>query len=331
MAIMAATGTGAYGADDGLVDYILGITFEIWEQRQVELINQYYAADIVVFSLDGITRGAQAMIDGTNAMLAAFPDRLLLPDAVIWSGDRESGYYSSHRIFSPMTNRGPSRYGPATGRKAHILTIADCVVEDGRITREWLLRDNHALVKQLGHEPNAAAGIVASHRSEESNRWITKEIIRLNAAGLPEFSDELADPAVSLEAFALQTITNNWAVGNNARSVAAYAPYAVAHRSPVELHSGRDAVTAHYAGLRSAVRVAGVSVDHVAVQPADSEGLQVAVRWTVAGTHVGDYLGLASTKRPVYILGSTHWRIENNRIASEWTVFDGLGVLSQLV
>jgi predicted ester cyclase len=90
-------------------------------------------------------------------------------------------------------------------------------------------------------------------------------------------------------------------------------------------------VKKHYAELRSAIRLSGVTIDHVAVQPADSEGLQVAVRWTVAGTHIGSYLGLAATKRPVFVLGSTHWRIENNRIAAEWTVFDGLAVLSQLV
>ena len=59
---MATNGTGAYGANDKLVDYILGITFEIWEQRKVDLIHQYYDADIVVYALDGITRGALSLI-----------------------------------------------------------------------------------------------------------------------------------------------------------------------------------------------------------------------------------------------------------------------------
>ncbi|MGI9270251.1 MAG: ester cyclase, partial [Woeseiaceae bacterium] len=99
----------------------------------------------------------------------------------------------------------------------------------------------------------------------------------------------------------------------------------------IELYSGRKAISAHYSKLRRAIDVRGISVDHVCVQPADSEGLHVAVRWTAAGTHAGDYLGLPATDRPVYLLGSTHWRIENDKIASEWTVFDGLGVLSQLV
>lgn len=323
--------SGAYGADDGLVDYILGITFEIWEQRGLELINQYYGEDTVVYGLDGITRGSAQMIDGTRAMLAAYPDRLLLADDVIWSGSREEGYYSSHRIVSPMTNRGPTQFGPATGRQVRILTIADCVVEEGVITLEWLLRDNHALVSQLGFNTIDCARIVAQGRNEESNAWIDTEISRLSDTGVPDAGSELADPTTSVVAFASQVMANNWSYGDDAIMAKAYSGYAVAHRSPIELYSGRNAIGNHYRDLRAAIDVAGVSVDHVCIQPADSEGLSVAVRWTAAGTHVGDYLGHAATGRPVFVLGSTHWRIENHKVAAEWTVFDGLGVLSQLV
>jgi len=322
---------GAYGADDGLVDYILGITFEIWEQRGLELIHQYYGADCVVFALDGITRGAEAMVDGTRAMLEAYPDRLLLADDVIWSGSPEEGYYSSHRIVSPMTNKGATIFGPATGRRARILTIADCVVEEGVITREWLLRDNHALVQQLGLDPVAAAKVVAGRRDEESRSWIAAEIERLTRSGIPEPDSDLPDPSTSTAAFALQVIANNWANAHSELLASAYAPYAVMHRSPIELYSGREAIASHYAELRNAIRVSGVTIDHICVQPADSEGLHVAVRWTAAGTHSAEYLAVPATERPMFVLGATHWRIENDRVAAEWTVFDGLGVLSQLV
>jgi len=322
---------GAYGADDGLVEYILGITFEIWEQRGIELIHQYYGEDTVVYGLDGITRGASQMVDGTRAMLKAFPDRLLLPDNVIWSGSREEGYYSSHRIVSPMTNDGPTLFGPATGKKVRILTIADCVVEEGVITLEWLLRDNHALIRQLGFDSIECAKIIAERRNAESDSWIESEVGRLGEVGIPEFASELADPTTSTSIFALQALANNWALGDEELMSNVYAPYAVAHRSPIELYSGRAAIGEHYSALRRAIDVSGISVDHVCMQPADSEGLHVAVRWTATGTHVGDYLGLSATDRPVYLLGSTHWRIENDKVAGEWTVFDGLGVLSQLV
>ena len=322
---------GAYGADDGLVDYILGITFEIWEQRGIGLIDQYYGADTIVYGLDGITRGAEQMIEGTRAMLEAYPDRLLLPDAVIWSGSRADGYYSSHRIVSPMTNEGPTLFGPATGRKVRILTIADCVVEEGVITLEWLLRDNHALVTQLGFDSIKCARIIAESRNGEGDAWIHTEIARLAETGIQELVSEPVDPTTSAAVFALQTLSNNWTQGDEALTSAAYSPYAVAHRSPIELYSGRTAISGHYTDLRSAFNVHGLTVDHICVQPADSEGLHVAVRWSLAATHEGDYKGCSATGRPVFILGSTHWRIENGKVATEWTVFDGLGVLSQLV
>ena len=126
-------------------------------------------------------------------------------------------------------------------------------------------------------------------------------------------------------------ITNNVAGCDDRLASWGYAPYAVLHRSPIELYSGRDAIVAHYAHLRDAIQVAGITLDHLAMQPAGSEGLHIAARWTAAGTHTGEYLGLPSSDRPVYLLGSTHWRVENNRVVKEWTVFDGLGVLSQLV
>ena len=321
---------GAYGPDDDIVDFILGITFEIWEQRGVDLINQYYSPDTVVYTLEGIVRGAGSMVAGTRAMLEAYPDRLLLGDDVIWSGSRTEGFYSSHRITSPMTNLGDTPLGPATGKSVRILTVADCVVEQGVITREWLVRDNHALVTQLGFDPAEAARQIARSRNDESSDWIASEISRLenHEFGAPaEYSDPGADP----DGFARAVLAELWRPSDGSILERAYAPYAVMHRSPISTFSGRDDVLAHYAALRSAFTVNGVSVDHVAFQPFGQTGSQVAVRWTMGGRHTGDYLGFAATGKPVFILGVTHWRIVADRIAVEWTVFDGNAVLSQLV
>ena len=121
---MAEAKRGAYGADDDIVDYILGITFEIWEQRGVELVHQYYADDCVVWGIDGITHGSQAVVDSTWATLEAFPDRNLLAENVIWSGNRRDGYYTSHRLLSRATNRGATVYGPATGINIRMKSFA---------------------------------------------------------------------------------------------------------------------------------------------------------------------------------------------------------------
>ena len=65
--------------------YILGITKEIWEDRNVERLREYYTADIPVRSPDGYVVGSEAVIAATHATLEEFPDRQLLGEDVIWS------------------------------------------------------------------------------------------------------------------------------------------------------------------------------------------------------------------------------------------------------
>lgn len=320
-----------YDPDRGLVEFILGITFEIWECGHTERIRDYYDADAQIFALSGLIRGARGMIEGTRRMLEAFPDRLLLADDVIWSGSPEEGYYSSHRVVSPMTNTGPSAYGPPTGKLIRTLTIADCIVEGGRITCEYLLRDHYSLVRQLGVDPRRAARQMAGERGPDCERWIEEEIARLARGGGPVNGLPLPSPDADARGFARRVIESHWAGRGEAVPEAAYARYAVMYRSPVEFYSGRGFIEPHYAQLRQSFSGCSVSIDHVARQPVDGDGLRIAVRWSVAGVHTGDYLGIPATGRPVFIPGSTHWRIVGDRIAMEWTVFDQLGVMAQLV
>ena len=323
-----STPTGAYTSTDDIADYILGITYEIWEGGGTELCQQYYADDCVIFSLDGITRGAQAVIDGTRSMLAAYPNRLLLGDDVITSGDCQKGY-SSHRVLSPAVNLGDSLFGPATGRAVRFMNMADCIIENGVIEREWLARDNLALVTQLGFDPIESAKVLPALESDELRAWFESETARLSAT---KSSSDEADYSVKNPLdFANGVLARNWISDNNDANNRAYAPYAVLHRSPVELHSGRDAIASHYAMLRDAFDVSATSVDHCCVQRWGDHGDRLAVRWAVAGNHRGDYYGIPATGKPVFIMGVTHFRIVNGRIASEWTVFDSLAVMSQLL
>ena len=75
-----------------LPDYILKITYQIWENRDVESIMQYYAKNIPVRSPSGIIYGPEAVVKATNATLNEFPDRQLLGEDVIWIGDEENGF-----------------------------------------------------------------------------------------------------------------------------------------------------------------------------------------------------------------------------------------------
>lgn len=317
---------GAYGASHHVVDYILGITFEIWEDGKVDLISEYYAEDCLIYSLDGIVQGAQAVIDGTQAILSAFPDRLLIAEDVIWSGNHDDGFYTSHRIFSPMTNTGAGAYGPATGQSVRLRNIADCVVERGVITKEWLVRDSLALVTQLGLDPQAAARKIADTRSDATRKWFDAEHQRL--ADIENDADSQVLPDQDIEAFARFALQSAW-LGRRALFDQAFAPYCVMHRTPLTWYSGSDAVFQHYAEWRDRLGKLTVSIDHIASLAISTDGFDVAVRWTLSGIHQDEIEGHAATGKPIFILGVTHWRIMAGRIISESTVFDELAVLSQ--
>ncbi len=137
--------------------YIRVITDRIWEGRRIDDIRLYYSDPCIVETAMGVSTSLDDVIAGTRATLAMFPDRRLLAEDVIQSGDAEGGYLSSHRIISPMTHFGDGSFGKATGRKVHARTIADCVCKDNRIVHEWLVRDHAAIALQIGTTPQALA------------------------------------------------------------------------------------------------------------------------------------------------------------------------------
>ena len=314
-----------YNADSDLVDFILGITFEIWEQGQIEKIYDYYAENVEVHSLEGITSSAAMMLENTRTTLSIFPDRLLLADDVITSGTTKQGF-SSHRIVSPMTNLGPSTFGPETGLRVQTMNVADCEVNDGLITYEWLVRDNLALIRQLGFDPATCAGIVAQKFDERQSAWLASEYSRTVNNNTAASNKTQNDPAY---AFALDVLKNCWQSGDKSALESTYHPYSVLTRAPLQIYSGRDRIFKHYADWRHAFPRASLSIDNVCSQSFDEHNRRIAVRWSVAGIHEGEFANTPGTGKQVYILGITHWQVVDDRITHEWTVFDELAVLAQ--
>jgi hypothetical protein len=133
-------------------DYILGITRQIWEGRDIAGLHHWYASEVPVRTPMGVAVGNVGAIASTMETLHEFPDRELLGEDVIWS---ETGghYLSSHRISSTGTHTGDGFLGPATGRRFVVRVIADCAARGDVIGDEWLVRDNGGLIRQLGGDP----------------------------------------------------------------------------------------------------------------------------------------------------------------------------------
>ena len=61
-----------------------------------------------------------------------------------------------------------------------------------------------------------------------------------------------------------------------------------------------------------------------------AEGNTVAARWTVDGTHRGDFQGIAATGRKVRLSGTTIHHMADGRIKETWLTVDNLDLLQQL-
>jgi predicted ester cyclase len=324
-------GFGTEYAD--IVDYILRCTHRIWEQKDVGLIATHYAPDIRVHMMAGPVDGMDGVIAGTARTLSAFPDRTLTGEAVIWSDEGDQTYLSSHRITSTATNLGTSELGPATGRKITFTTIADCLCRANLIIEEWLVRDYSGMALALGYDPRSiAAEMAAADRAKSATRaaWRQEAMELIVARPLGAFPESTCpDPATQANDFAhafFNAIINHRRFGL-ARDV--YCPAAHWAGPGNRRLFGWGEITGWHTALIGSFGDARVQVDHVA-SVNQGEDTQVAVRWSMTGTHDGGALyGVPSGER-VYILAVTHWTMRGGRIVNEVTIFDEVALMRQI-
>lgn len=316
------------GIDPGFADlpgYILGITHEIWEQRQVQALRRYYTPDIVVRSPSGVVDGNEAVIQATEATLAEFPDRELLGEDVIWCGSPEDGFLSSHRILSTATHSGDGAYGPATGTKLHYRVIADCAVRRNSVYDEWLIRDQGAIVRQIGIDPR-------SYAAE-----------RIAAEGGPESAVPPLSPATDVPAVYAGTGNDNEhgeryaellerVMQRGGAAVEAGYDRAVHLELPGGLsgHGWADAA-AFWTGLRSAFPDAAFEIRHRIGRADPDRPPRAALRWSLWGRHAGHGAFGAPSGAMVHVMGISHAEWGPRGLHREWALLDETAVHKQIL
>lgn len=321
------------GFDDcyaDIIDYIIRCTHRIWEERGLDLIDTHYSADCPVYTMAGPVFGAAVVKANTLKTLESFPDRTLLGDAVIWSGDDQAGYLSSHRITSHATNLGASEFGPATGRKIEFTTIADCLCRQNRIIEEWLVRDNAAIVRKLGFDIRALAAEQA--KADQANGpavWRLDAMEKVRLLATPVIATAMPDPITAPLDFArwyFASILQNI----SADSIdAAYALDASVILPDERRAVGHDAIMLARNAIFACFDYSAFTLDHVG-SVIEGPYTDIALRWSYTARHSGDGRYGAATGREIYILAVTHLRTIDGQIAQEWTVFDELALRRQM-
>lgn len=315
-------------------DYIIGITKEIWEDRGIATLHHYYAPDIVVRSPASVVVGNQGVIAATMATLAEFPDRTLLGEDVIWSGTPEDGMLSSHRLLSTATHLGDGAYGRATGRKLVYRIIADCHAINDQINDEWLIRDQGAIVRQLGQDPRAFARdqIAREGGPDRCIRPLTPATDRpgpyTGRGNDTEWGARYADILTRIMGAEFSAVPAGYDRAAN-----------LCHPGGVQGFSHPDA-DRFWMGLRAAFPDARFDIHHIIGRDDPRMPPRAALRWSLTGTHSGWGSFGPPTGAPVHVMALSHaefgpWAGADGRsgpgIRREYVLFDETAIWKQIL
>ena len=311
-------------------EYIIGITKEIWEDRGIATLHEYYSPDIVVRSPGSIVIGNKNVIAATMATLAEFPDRTLFGEDVIWSGTPEAGMLSSHRLHSTATHSRPGVYGEPTGKKLDYRIIADCHARNNQIDDEWLIRDQGAIVRQLGMLPQEYARDLIEKEGGLGNcvkPFLPKDDVKgpYNGTGNDnEWGQKLADTLTRIMNADFAAIPCEYDRAANLEY-----PGGISTLS----HDGADQF---WMGLRASFPDAQFKIHHQIGREDPFMPPRAALRWSLHGKHAGWGSFGAPTGADVFVFGATHVEFgavsgDTPKIRREWTLFDETAVWKQIL
>lgn len=324
----SAAGIPGFAAEFRDLDhYIRVITDRIWEQRRIEDIRTYYSDPCIVESPSSVSTSVQAVIDSTHATLAQFPDRRLLAEDVIHSGDPLGGFLSSHRIISPMTHAGVGAFGPPTGRKLHVRTVADCVCRGNRVVHEWLVRDQAAIALQIGTTPQA----LARRWLDERGGWNKPKAGPVPAGYVSHVS---GDGWARRHAEGLERLLRG-----EEGLVADLYDDAVHLIGPGEQTAyGHAEVAAFWRSIARSLRLQNFTLEHLAAMrdgPTTGRSDRIALRLRAQCVHAplggeDDRYGPASG-RAVELMAIVHAEFVRGRVLRTWVLIDDVAVWMQVL
>ena len=307
-------------------DFILGMTKDIWEDRNIHSLRGYYADDIIVRSPASVVTGNEGVIAATMATLAEWPDRQLPGEDVIWCGSADEGtLMSSHRLICTATHTNAGAYGPATGKKLRYRILADCACRDNQVYDEWLVRDQGAIVRQMGWD------IVDFTRDQIEREGGAEACVKPLSPKTDikgDYSSQGNDHPLGREYADILTRIMNAELS----AVPKYYDRAAHLELPGGVtdvgHGGADEF---WLGLRAAFPDAKFEINHAIGMSENGRPDRAALRWSLSGKHSGWGAFGAPSGAEVYVLGISHAEFGPNGLHREYVLFDETAIWKQIL
>ncbi len=123
---------------------------EIWNEGNLELIDEFYSEDFVQHFLPDSSeaKGLDNLRDNIRNHRQAFPDWAEEIKQIVAEGDLVATHFTS-----TGTNLGSFMGNPPTGKRIQVNEMTIYRFVDGKIVEQWLLPDIFSTNQQLGFIP----------------------------------------------------------------------------------------------------------------------------------------------------------------------------------
>ena len=255
-----------------------------------------------------------------------FPDRQLIGEDVIGSEDLPGTFYSSHRILSTATHLGNGFYGSPSGSKLTYRVIGDCICRENKVIDEWMVRDQSAIVKQIGLEPDQFARQLISKLKEKGSEIPTAEEFVSRWTGPPD-SGPLTGAAKNLA----QTYQAIWEQSefsilekSHNRACQVFGPGA-------RVIYGSERLVEFLKGYTDSFPNGSYRVHHWILNEEAGKNDRIALRWSYTADHSGSGTFGKPTGVPVVIMAMTHAELQEGLVVREYHAIDEVSIWMQII
>ena len=346
---MQSTQAGAFGAQLADMDpaayapfrdprdFILSWTDRIWIDRGLGRLTEHYAKGVKVHTAYGETYDWDHVVSNSLQKFSAFPNGGGgHGEDVIWESRGRNAFISSHRVLKTGTHTGYWTYGPPTGKAWISRTVAHCLVTDNKVSEEWLVRDEWAVLEHLGLDPHAVASalvdaspVLGEAMKPGSNTGAfagtVKDPIREGVSGRrpARFERECA---------AVQAMFEEVWNGRLFNRVPHYFDrQIVANVSRLRRVQGVDPYQVALVDLLASFPDFKVELRDLVALEGPENGLRIAAVWVLRGTYSGVPTYGPVTRTPVNVLGISHYDMQDGKILREFRLVDEIAVLAQII
>ena len=301
---------------------------DIFNQKQIGSIYDIYQHNAVWYLPEGDYYGRDAIIREYTRLLAAFPDLSYRSVDSIWVEDHDDNIRLLELFTWSGTNSGFGIMGPKTEKSVTISSLRIMCWRQGRIIEEWIQDDRLHLILQLGLDPAEAVKLLRQ-RLPLDFTWDagTGEVAHTIGQTAPDPWPEWPGKNPSPELFVKTLLAKvwNWRLLKSMDDI--FADDCRFDLSGGLICEDLDGYKADVLNRLAAFSDLTLLGDDIFWKQTSAGLIEVALRWTMIGTHDGySSYGPPSGAR-ICIPGISRIQVKNARIVNyterfgEWVLF----------